>query len=273
MAVPVSFVGVNSASLPLEDGPFHVDITIPFSLVMQDSDLTLAQIQSRESWATWLFRRQHKTTPVSRAVQLALPRLRQIWQQLSALLFGREEPTLYAVLACDADHWDRIADSNIFWTVSTGVTNNDSARVVVLKADEDSMRGGIRFTWEEMGENEKMTWTDRWMGLRRLPLYTPEPARVTGLPSTLRCCGRTPGCIGTCGGRSTLTVRMRSSELRVQWMRSESFTAGRRKSATTSSASEPGLRGHESRTGPKTEIPLSQSTLYSSRTFIHASSY
>jgi hypothetical protein len=31
----------------------------------------------------------------------------QVWPKLSALLFGREEPTMYCIVGSDAEDWER----------------------------------------------------------------------------------------------------------------------------------------------------------------------
>ncbi|KAK4152139.1 hypothetical protein C8A00DRAFT_16513 [Chaetomidium leptoderma] len=170
-AIPVSLAENESISLPLERRPCHIHITIPFSLLVKDFDPNTAQVPQLELprswwWPTRLFGRRYETLTdaTTKAVTIAHPTYRQVWPKLSALLFGKEETTLYSVLGSDAKDWERAGASNIFWAFSTGVTDDDivHARAIVLKASPCGT-GGILFTVEEMGERDKVAWKTAWM--------------------------------------------------------------------------------------------------------------
>jgi hypothetical protein len=178
MDIPVSLVKNESISLPL-DGPLHVHITIPFSLLVKDFDPNTNPIPQMKRhrpswWPTSLFGRwfEPPTHDITKIFDVVNPAYYgQVWPKLSALLFGREEPTMYCIVGSDAEDWERAGVSNLFWTFYTGTgvaDDNDGdiehARAVVLKASHSPCgKGGAVFTVEEMGEKDKAGWKTTWM--------------------------------------------------------------------------------------------------------------
>ncbi|KAK4236516.1 hypothetical protein C8A03DRAFT_16845, partial [Achaetomium macrosporum] len=173
MEIPVSLVRNEPISLPLVHRPYHVHVTIPFSLLVKDFDPNTTRVPEMERpqswWATRLFGRRYKTPTdaAAKAFTVAYPAYRyEVWPKLSALLFGKEQPVMHSVSGSDTEDWERAGDSNLFWVFSTGVTDDDTDLVgaVVLKADpRPCSTGGIVFTVEEMGEREKAAWKTAWM--------------------------------------------------------------------------------------------------------------
>ncbi|KAK3291592.1 uncharacterized protein B0H64DRAFT_478334 [Chaetomium fimeti] len=164
--IPVSLAENESINLPL-NGPIHVHITIPFSLLVKDFDPKTTQVPPRMKagpwWRpTWLFgyRYETPTHPEVKAFDLTSPAFRQeLWPKLSVLLFGKEEVTMYSVTGCDIQDWEHAAASNIVWSFATGVTddNVDRARAVVLKLNNHPSRPGL-FTVEELEGAEDAAW-------------------------------------------------------------------------------------------------------------------
>jgi hypothetical protein len=160
-AIPVSLAN-SEIRLPLEVGAFHVHMTIPFSLIRHFDPSTI-QCKPRNPWVARLFGQGYSLS--SRAVKLAIRHLRQISQQLSGLLFGREEPVQFTVASCDADNWEHLSGSNFYLTFLVGAEDNGNARVLVFEANEKLVQGSIHFFGEELGEKEKAAWTAGWMNL------------------------------------------------------------------------------------------------------------
>lgn len=161
MAIQISLVN-NSICLPLDDGAFHVYMAVPFSLIAH-FDPSIIQYRPRRCWFAALFGQGR--SPGGKAAELALFRLRTISQQLSGLLFGREEAVKYVVASCDADDWEHLGSSNFHWTFFLGAEDNDDARVLVFKANEKLVQGSIQFSGEELGEKEKAAWKAGWRNL------------------------------------------------------------------------------------------------------------
>ena len=175
--IPVSLVGRESISLPLEHGPIHVHVTIPFSFLVKDFDPNTApvpQVQRPRSWwrPTWLFGRRYEplTEPASRALILATPYHDHVWQQLSLSLFGKHESMLYCVVGSDIEDWESASVGTLSWAFATGATDDDidHVRAIVLKANDSlDKEGRIRFTVEEMDETKKAAWKAVWVGMVR----------------------------------------------------------------------------------------------------------
>jgi hypothetical protein len=175
MTIPVSLVENASIDLPLKHGPFHVHVTIPFSLLVRDFDpntTRVPQMERPQCWlATRLFGRRYDTPTdvVTKVVMVAYPVYHhQVWPELSTLLFGKEEPRMYSVSGSDAKEWERVGASNLFWAFSRGVADDDieHTRAVVLKAScSPCSAGGIMFSVEEVGEKGKAAWKAAWMGV------------------------------------------------------------------------------------------------------------
>lgn len=177
MAVPVS-LEAGSMSLPIKDGPIHIHVTIPFSLLVKDFDPNTTRVPQMERprpwwWPARLFRGRHEiptdaaTDAATKTFTLARPAFsNQVWPRLSTLLFGKEELTLYCSVGSDAKDWEHADTSNFMWAFSTGVTEDDinRTRAVLLKASPYGT-GGILFTAEEIGEKEKAAWKTAWMDL------------------------------------------------------------------------------------------------------------
>ncbi|KAH6842361.1 hypothetical protein B0I37DRAFT_381748 [Chaetomium sp. MPI-CAGE-AT-0009] len=164
--IPVSLVDNGSISLPL-DGPLHVYITVPFSLLVKDFDPNTTRVPPWVQpapwwWPTWLFGPRYKTPTNAeiKAYSIASPVFQeQLWPKLSALLFGKEEPALYTVVGSDIKDWEHAAASHLFWTLATGVTdeNVDRIKAVVLTPISSASRPGL-FTVEELGAVEEAAW-------------------------------------------------------------------------------------------------------------------
>lgn len=172
MTIPISLTKNESISLPLKHGPFHVYITIPFSLVVRDFDPSTTPVPKWEVPRSWLaarlFGRQYETPTdaETKATLLVSPTFyHKIWPRLSTLLFGKEEPMMETIVGSDAEDWERTGASNHFWAFATGVTDDDIDRVraIVLKGSLSST-GGILFAVEEMGEKGRAAWKEAWVG-------------------------------------------------------------------------------------------------------------
>ncbi|EAQ85358.1 predicted protein [Chaetomium globosum CBS 148.51] len=175
MAAPIS-VEAGSMSLPIKDGPIHIHASIPFSLLVKDFDPNTAQVPQTERPRPWwsparLFKGQHEiptdaaADAATKTFALARPAFSdQVWPRLSTLLFGKEEPTLYCSVGSDAEDWEGADTSNSIWVFSTGVTEDDidRTRALLLKANPDGT-GGILFTAEELGEEQKAAWKTAWV--------------------------------------------------------------------------------------------------------------
>ncbi|KAF8846408.1 hypothetical protein BDZ45DRAFT_682537 [Acephala macrosclerotiorum] len=121
-AIPVSLAD-SSIRLPLEDGAFHVHMTIPFSLIGH-FDPSIIQYRPRNTWVARLFGQGRNLS--TKTVELAGRHLRQISQQLNGLLFGREEPVRLAVASCDADNWEHLGGSNFLWSFFVGAEDSSN---------------------------------------------------------------------------------------------------------------------------------------------------
>ncbi|KAH6856118.1 hypothetical protein B0I37DRAFT_366605 [Chaetomium sp. MPI-CAGE-AT-0009] len=185
MDIPVSLVGNGPISLPLKhEAPIHVQITIPFSLLVKDFDPNTTQVPHLERPRSWLANRlfgRRYTFPTdapTKAFLVASPVFEsQVWPKLGASLFGKMERIgiMYSHATSDAEKWERAGASNLFWAFSTGVTDEDisNVRAVVLKASPGPAgAGGILFTVEEMDEREKAAWKSAW---EVLGPFTPSP--------------------------------------------------------------------------------------------------
>jgi hypothetical protein len=84
------------------------------------------------------------------------------------LLFGREEPVLYAVASCDANSFKQLGGSNFHWTFFVGSEDSGNIRLLVFEANEKLVYGSIHFSGEELGEKEKAVWTEGWMNRMNL---------------------------------------------------------------------------------------------------------
>jgi hypothetical protein len=161
-----SLVENGSISLPLV-GPFHVYMTTPFSLLVQDFDPNTTQIPPNilpAPWwrPDWLFGPRFEAPPYAgtRAVVLAHPALtEELWPKLSALLFGKAEPKMYTVISSTIEDWQHALDSDFSWAFATGVTDDDidNIRAVVLKTTNDPSRPG-QFTVEQLRAEEDAAW-------------------------------------------------------------------------------------------------------------------
>ncbi|KAK3290198.1 uncharacterized protein B0H64DRAFT_413614 [Chaetomium fimeti] len=188
MALLVS-LEAESMSLPIKDGPIHVHVTIPFSLLVKDFDPNTTPVPQMERprpwwWPARLFKGQHEiptdaaTVAATKTFALARPAFSdQIWPRLSTLLFGKEELTIYSIVGSDAKDWEHANTSKSIWTFSTGVTddNIDCTRAVLLKASPCGT-GGILFTAKEIGEREKAAWKTSWMDV--VPYKSPGESDV-----------------------------------------------------------------------------------------------
>jgi hypothetical protein len=102
-------------------------------------------------------------SPQTKTIHLAGRYLHQISDQLSRLLFGREEPTKLAVVGFDVDDWEHISSSKFLWTCFAGTEGSGNARVLVFEAEEKLDQGSIHFSGEELGEAEMAAWGVKWM--------------------------------------------------------------------------------------------------------------
>ena len=186
-----SIVENESISLPLV-GPFHVYMTTPFSLLVQDFDPNTKippGIQPAPWWRpNWLFGPRFETPCYagSWALFLTNPAFsKELWPKLSALLFGKEEPALHSIINCNIEDWQQVIDSNLLWAFSTGVTddNIDNIKAVVLKPINDPSRPG-RFTVEELGPVEDAAWK-RVLGDTE-PWESPEESQETDIDVEMR---------------------------------------------------------------------------------------
>jgi hypothetical protein len=157
----------SGVALPLEEGPYHIHITVPFALVVWNFNPKTAS--PPRLWkprsthlATRLFgsRGPILTSPSDRAKHAALPHLRELWKQLSPLLFEQKEtkPAMFSVTSCDVDDWGRVNESTLFWTTATTTPLYDKPLRVMVLEGTGTGDGGIKFTLEEIGDAEKEAW-------------------------------------------------------------------------------------------------------------------
>jgi hypothetical protein len=170
MVIPISLVNEEALDLKAENGlgPLHIYITTPFSLLVRDFHPNTTLVPKTEQPRSWwqklgLFRRRRDGTPDDACVKACLlgfgPFHYDVWPKLSTLLFGKEEHRLYTTVGSDAKEWEGLGDSNLSWSFSTGVTDDDIDRVraIVLEASEGPT-GSIQFTLEEIDEKQRADW-------------------------------------------------------------------------------------------------------------------
>lgn len=179
MNSPISLIGDEQTHLPLQGGPFHVHITIPFSLLVRDFDPTIplpqVAFRPKRSWMARLFGRRDATLSpeneaVLKALTLARPHLCDIWRRLSVLLFDGEpeEYPVHTYVSLDVNDGRTIGTSNLAWVVAAGDMAGDleAARVLLLTAQDDPERGGIQFTWREMDDKDMGVLKSEWRDVR-----------------------------------------------------------------------------------------------------------
>ncbi|KAK4096317.1 hypothetical protein N658DRAFT_364857 [Parathielavia hyrcaniae] len=109
MDIPVSLIGNGPISLPLKhEAPIHIHITIPYSLLVKDFDPNTTPVPVLERPRCWLItrlferRRETPSDAPDKACLIAWPVFHRVWPKLSTLLIGKEEPSLYSHVGCDA---------------------------------------------------------------------------------------------------------------------------------------------------------------------------
>ncbi len=123
MVIPLSLVANESTSLPLKNGPFHVHVMIPFSLLVKDSDPNTtpdpqcARLRLWWWWTTLLFgvRWETLTDPMEEAFFLGSLIFSRIWGKMKVLLFGKHEAVTekYHYINSNIKNWEHAGASNL----------------------------------------------------------------------------------------------------------------------------------------------------------------